>query len=322
MYQEYAIDPTTICGSFDRFKLFWNGLGYHEGRLLSRFPGSWEKRVVKSRAYKDLPDGLRKKAIEESLAKETKEKRRSIHSGRSFDSNTPSWLEEAERAHITLPFQGIIADENPRELQEVSCFNDIGETGDCWEMPRPWQITRYHKDMTFAAAPLLRTSREILFIEPYFDFQPRFTRPLQSFLSVLAPYAKAVRRIEVHLKHWDRESNDELFIQNFKRRGALSLGKSSTGNEVRALIEKLDFIIWESPSGSNGMHPRYILTEISGLGFENGLDESDDGDGITDVFIISGASLHIRWKEFQEATSTRRLIGRIQARDLNLVNFV
>lgn len=315
MYQEYAIDPTSICGSFDRFKLFWNGLGYHEGRLLSRFPGSWEKRVVKSRSYQELPDGLRKKAIEESLAKEVKIKRRSVLSGRDFDSNAPSWLEEAERAHASMRFHSILSEENPRSHTDVACFDEIGEPGDSWEIPKPWQVTRYHKDMAQAAAPLLRASREILLIEPYFDFHTRFTRPLKSFLTELAPYSSAIMRIEVHLKHWDNESNDELFIEAFKERAAENLRHFTPEHGGQAILEKLDFIIWESPD-ANRMHPRYILTEVAGLGFENGLDESDNGGGVTDVSIIAGASLETRWNEFQETSSTRRLISRIHARDL------
>ncbi|HBR95186.1 MAG TPA: hypothetical protein DEA90_13580 [Opitutae bacterium] len=315
MYQEYAIDPTSICGSFDRFKLFWNGLGYNEGRLLSRFPSSWEKKVVKSRAYRELPDGLRKKAIEESLAKEAKIKRRSILSGRDFNSNADSWLEEAERAHASLPFYSIISEENPRSHKDVACFDDIGEPGDCWEIPKPWQVARYHKDMARAAAPLLRSSREILLIEPYFDFKDRFTRPLKSFLTELAPYSTAIKRIEVHLKHWDNESNDELFVEAFKQRAAESPRHFVPDENGDAILEKLEFIIWESPD-SNRMHPRYILTEIAGLGFENGLDESDNGGGITDISIIAGTSLEARWDEFQATTSIRRLISRIHARDL------
>ena len=313
MYQEYAIDPTTICRSFDRFKLVWNGLGYSEGRVLSRFPGSWEKKVIKSQAYKDLPDGLRKKLIEDSLANEAKVKRKSIASGRDYDSNTPSWLEEAENAHASAPFCGILAEGNPREHASVVTYDELGDTEDCWTVPRPWQVMRYRRAMAAAAAPLLRASRDILFIEPYFKFSPRFTKPMQAFLAELVPFERVINRLEIHLKHWDDESNEATFQSDFEQAVADKL-RYCCPRGGEKLLKKLEFFIWES-SDSNRMHPRYILTEVAGLGFENGLDESDDGGGLTDVSIVAGDSLQTRWNEFQMATVSRRLVSRIKVRD-------
>jgi hypothetical protein len=317
MYQEYAIDPTTICRSFDRFKLVWNGLGYPEGRLLSRFPGRWEDKVFKSASYEELPDGLRKKWIFDALAAEakTRQKLKSIASGRDFDSNATTWLEEAERAHSAKPFSGILSETNPRGNADIVCYDELGDVEDCWNVPRPWQVTRFYKDMSAAAAPLLHASREILFVEPYFKFESRFTRPLKAFLSELVPYASPIRRIEIHLKQWDGDVHAEDFQEEFSQALEANL-RHLKPDDGDAIIEKLEFFIWESPTGSNAMHPRYILTEVAGLGFENGLDESSDGCGLTDVSIIAGDSLTNRWKEFQESTCTRRQVAKISAREL------
>jgi hypothetical protein len=315
MYQEYAIDPTTICRSFDRFKMIWNGLGYGEGRLLSMLPASWAKKVVKSSAYNDLPDGLRKKAIEDNLAREKKLKQKSVASGRNYKPDLGSWLQGAEEAHADRPFHGILAETNPREQPAVTCFDDLGENEDCcWNLPRPWQVKRNHIAMANAAAPLLRCSKQILLIEPYFHFGRRFTRPLLSFLTELVPYTGSIDRVEVHLKHNPERGTPEYFTEEFKQEAAGKLRFiQPTGGE--SLLQKLEFFIWENPD-DNRMHPRYILTEVAGLGFENGLDESDDGETLTDVNPVYGQSLETRWNEFQVGTAARQLLSKFSISDL------
>lgn len=312
MYQEYAIDPTTICRSFDRFKLIWNSLGYTEGRLLSSFPSAWAKRVVSSSAYKGLPDGLRKKAIEDHLIREKRLKQKSIASGREYQPDLGSWLQAAEAAHTLQPFHGVIAETNPRDAA-VSTFDELGDDeACCWNLPRPWQVKREHTAMAVAASPLLRCSKQVLFIEPYFNFGRRFTRPLRSFLSEIATYASVVERVEVHLKHNLDLGTSEFFVETFKQEAAEKLHfYCPSGGE--SILKKLEFFIWESPD-DNRMHPRYILTELAGLGFENGLDESDDGQTLTDVTPVSGQSLKTRWDEFQVATASRNLIHRFKVK--------
>lgn len=307
MYQEYAIDPTTICRTFDRFKLFWGGLGYGEGRLLSKFPGSWEKKALKSDTYNVLTE-LQQKRIEELLAREKFEKRRIVPSGREYDSNSPSWLDAAESAHAGKPFHAILAEGNPRKHKAVACFDDLGEDGDFWSVPRPWQIDRWHTNMANAAARLLLCSREILFVEPYFCFEERFTRPLKAFLEIVTPYANVIQRIEVHLKQSNPELSHDDFRDAFIEAGKQNL-KHCCPRDGKELLKKVEFFIWEN-STTHRMHPRYILTEVSGLGFEHGLDESVAGHEVCDINIVSGSSLQKRWEEFQETTSPRMLVCR------------
>ena len=92
-------------------------------------------------------------------------KRKSIASGRAFDSNAPSWLEAAESVHAQKAFHGILSEENPRDHADVVCYDALGDAEDSWTVSKPWQVTRYRSDMAAAAAPLLRASRDILFIE-------------------------------------------------------------------------------------------------------------------------------------------------------------
>lgn len=313
MYQEYAIDPTTICRSFDRFKLFWNGLGYHEGRLLSRFPGTWERKVVKSPAYKDLPDGHRKKAIEESLIREAKAKRKSIASGRKYDPCAESWLTEVEQTQASQPFHGILAEENPNQHSDIICFDDVGDKEDCWCTPTPWQVKRCHTDLAQTAAPLLLASRELLFIEPYFRLSSRFTRPLKRMFESIKEYEQKIDRIEIHLKKGDPKDGFENFLDGFEHDLKNKVQECCT-RPCDWVLDKLEFFIWESPDDDR-MHPRYILTDTAGLGFENGLDEDRGGDTYTDVNLVTGPSLERRWNEFQVETATRKKVKTYKAAD-------
>jgi hypothetical protein len=309
MYQEYAIDPTTICQSADRFLRFWGGLGYGEGRLLSKFPGKWERMLLRSESYGGLTD-IQKTAILQRLATEKETKQRIIPSGRNYNSNSTDWLEAAESGHSEKPFHAILAEENPRNHGAVSCFDNVGKDGDCWTVSRPWLIERWHTDLAKVAVPLLRVSREILLIDPNFQFKERFTRPLKAFLSELLPYAGVIRRIELHLNYNNRDLSHQTFRDEFLGDAKNNLRHCCpTGGQE--LLKKLDFFIWERPE-SNRMHPRYILTEVAGLKFDYGLDESIAGHELTDVDLVSGHSLQGRWKEFQIETSPRPLIHRIR----------
>jgi hypothetical protein len=310
VYQEYAIDPTTLCKSFDRFKLIWNGLGYSEGRLLSKFPTKWEWKLLKSDSYKSLSDGQRNRILD-ILATEQKNKHKIISSGREYESNTPSWLEEAERVHSTQPFHAILAEDNPRTNDSVACFDDLGVDGDCWCTPRPWQVKRHHTDMAKAAGPLLQASKEILFIEPYFKFSTRFTRPLKKMLETVQNYERKIERIEIHLKEREPRPEFDSFLKEFEH-NLRDKVKDCCTRPCDQLLDKLEFYIWESPD-DNRMHPRYILTDVAGLGFENGLDEDMGGDTFTDVSLLAGASLTKRWKEFQPESAERRLIHSFKA---------
>jgi len=312
MYQEYAIDPTTICRSFDRFKLIWNGLGYSEGRLLSRFPTKWQRKLLKSETYLSLSDGQRSK-VREILTREEFSQQKIIASGRSFKPETPTWLGDAERVDTGKPVHAILSEENPREHCSVACYNNIGEEGDCWSTPTPWQIKRCHTDIAKASGPLLKVSREILFIEPYFQFKTRFTRPLKRMLETVNDYEPRITRIEIHLKEGNPPDGFDTFLDGFEHDLRNKLQDCCT-RPCDVLLDKLEFFIWDSPD-DNRMHPRYILTDVSGLGFENGLDEDPTGGTFTDVSRIAGVSKERRWAEFQTTSATRTLIKTFKATD-------
>lgn len=312
MYQEYAIDPTKICRNWERFRYVWSHLGYDRGRLLSLFPKKWFAELYESEAYKDLSPAEQSRVIEK-FKQEKFQKNKIVPANRTVTEALSNWLEHAEAGHNLKAFHSIIADENPRRRSEVTLFDNLDEDLAPWQVATPWLVKRKAEQLASAANLLLQRGRKILFIDPHFCFERRYTNTFESYLEVIAKRALPVDYIEVHMNYSNKRGTEEFFLNDLKCNLNSKLRRYCPSSAT--LLRHMEFIVWEDSDDSE-MHPRYILTEFAGLGFENGLDESAATETLTDVTRMGGESLKTRWDEFQETTSTRRLISRIHVRDL------
>ena len=113
---------------------------------------------------------------------------------------------------------------------------------------------------------MLRCSSEVVFVDPYFNPQKlRFRRTLGWFLFAILkdrPGAPPVR-IELCV---DQEKYGRSFFEEECRRKLPAVIPSGMSVRIVRLKQRL---------GGEELHNRYILTDIGGVSFGHGLDESD-----------------------------------------------
>ena len=280
MLYEYAVDPS-VFESWSSYSYVMPDVSIEKGRFISQFPKDW-----KNRAKKIIEQNLKKKKIKPVEKKRLIEKLIQIDSklfnlnNRSFRfDEATSWLENASNSDKKLPFQAIISkinpDNNPRILK-VGEFDK--EDNNLWNIKTQASINRNAEDMVNVAKNLIKISSRFIFIDPHFSpHEKRFQQPLKNFLALIKKTTKSPI-IEYHIQN--NTKNIKLLLNSLK-------------NNIPQICPKditIEFIIWkefkyyEKEGKGKRLHPRFLLTELTGILYENGLDESD-GD-ITPVLLL------------------------------------
>lgn len=268
------------------FRYFADRFGVEHGRLISQFPKKWKRMVYDACAQ--CGDVERKK-IEEKLSRESFD-RKLFRSTRQYEPDL-TWLRNAETQQAGgNPFRAIIASENPREHVEVRVGDDLDETDSQWNVPRQRLIERTPAALAGCASKLLRMSRDILIVDPYFDPQvARFRNVLKAFSDEISVGGHTLRRFELHAS--DRKNGvTEHWAEQCRRHLPQLIGD---GVELR-------LVRWHQRPGGERLHGRYILTEHGGLGFDSGIDEGKPGE-TTDVTLLHPELCKQRWADFRDA---------------------
>ena len=293
MHREYAVDPEHLCQNWDRFWRVFEGFGFDKGRLISRYPKDWLKRVADSLntpACAGLSEMQRKRVVDR-LNREKKENGKVVSFGRS-EHPASTWLEIAEQSHGQQPFHTIIAEQNPRATAGISLFDDLG---DDWKPDLPWKSRREAKALSACARILLRTSSEIVFVDPYFCFEDRFLRTMKEFLLEPAKRAADVKCIEIHLGFPAKDPSFRYSLIELERRAQhLYLPP--------ALLNKVVFHVWKD-TRDDKLHARYVLTEKGGLAYDAGLDEDKASEAVTDVHLLDSKAADDRRRNYRKETS-------------------
>lgn len=292
MLHEYALDPVVL-SNWHSFRYFYEKFGVAHGRLISRFPKKWKRMVYE--ACGGCGD-IERKRIEEKL--------RDIDAmllptGRSYDVNLP-WLNNAEVQHRLQPFHAIIANENPRKVDEILIADEIEENMPLWKVSREIPVPRKAADLAKCLATLLQNSTEILFIDPHFrPYESRYKNALRHFVEVAFANNRKFKRIEYHL-----EENPDATAVFFERECC---------DKIPAIVPhgiEIIFIRWKQRDGGESLHPRYVLTDHGGVRIEHGLDEGNEGE-TTDISLLDEALYRQRWKDFQKATAAYDFVDEV-----------
>jgi hypothetical protein len=139
------------------------------------------------------------------------------------------------------------------------------------DVPTTRRIERTPEALAACAATLIRASRQIILVDPYFDpYAPRFRGVLRHLLQITCAGSREPDRLEYHLlqspgtnpnKHLDRPR----FCAGLRDIGIIPANLSVT------------FVRWRERQGGEQFHGRYILTERGALKFDAGLDAGEPG---------------------------------------------
>jgi hypothetical protein len=267
MLYEFALEPAVIRG-WDRLQFFLSNFGVEHGRLIARYPKRWEKLVIEGlSSCKDLE----KKRIIEALARG---RNRLFPRHHEWNEQLP-WLDNAVLEHGKRPFHAIVATRNVLGLDDILPEDiDITAPPRLWQVPRSTAVQRKAAVMADAARKLLRLSRTVLFIDRNFTPKDKgFRVALEAFLGALLDQHKKwlASRIEYHL-------GDSIAGDDFP-----DLCKAWLWDVIPCGMQ-VRFCRWNRTQ----LHNRYILTDVGGLEFGQGLDQAGETEQQEDQLTLLG----------------------------------
>lgn len=294
MIYEYALEPALLSNWKD-FRYFTEKFGVPKGRLISRFPKRWERMVLDSLSG---CGEVEKARIVESLVRIQKQ----ILSRHHEWNDRLDWLSNAETEHSKRPFHAVVAASNPRDREFVLEADSLSEVNPLWCLPNLPPVQRTATDMAQRVAPLLCFSKRILFIDPHFrPNEIRWRRPLEAFLAVAIHGRRPGEVVKV-----DIHANDELETTFFTMQCRQCLPQIvPSGMRVRILQ-------WRERPGGEKFHNRFILTDIGGVSFGIGLDDSDGDNGQTDdIQLLNQETYSLRFAQYAGSTPAFDPVGEI-----------
>jgi len=258
MLFEYAVEPKAIGSNWKDFKYLIEKFGFDRGRLISRFPKKWERDVIEVAQQSGMGD-VRLKSLVSRLqqAKTTA----LISSRRDYDPSVGDWLENALRQQQVQPFHAIIASENRGSRAYILVADEIDETDPLMVAPTNWEVPRVGADLAAAMAPLLRSSKDVLFVDRFFNLEDaRYKETLKASLAIMASSGIADVRCEIHYVEHDK-------------RPPLALVERHAGRWLAGVIPagmSIKLFGWKEKVGGADFHARFLLTDRGGMNVEAG----------------------------------------------------
>ena len=295
MLHEYAVEPAAIAEDWQTCRYLCEKFGYDRGRLLSLFPKKWLPLAIA--ATGDLRP-VEKLRVIESL-KQLKD-RASMKSGRPYDEQLGTWLENAIAQHEEKPFHAIIAQENSANHAAVLKSSDIDETMPLMAIPPDRAVPRDEASISGALEFLLRQSSRILFIDPFFDpYSLKYRRTLQACLRIVRDNNPAAS-CEIHYRfHPDKPANTELEAE------AANLFPGTVPEGLQ-----LKIFCWREINGGEDFHDRYLLSEKGGIAIGAGY-SAEGANQTTNMHLMSSGLSRRRYDSFAQDAGIYDLEGPI-----------
>ncbi|MGX9941911.1 hypothetical protein ACTG4Q_05455 [Bradyrhizobium denitrificans] len=256
MLYEYAVEPAAIGSSWQNFRYLFEKFGFDRGRLISRFPGKWEREVYAA-AYAMKP--LERARLEVALreGKQTK----FIRSGRPYDPALGTWFQNAVAQQAVAPFHAIISEHNPAAVSGVITVDEVDEHHPLMVSSHTWEVERVGTTLAAAMRPLLTSAKTILFVDRFFDLSKApYQETLRACLDVISTAGGSAVRCEIHFCDHDKRPPPEIIAREAHRwiDGMLPAGMS------------LLLFGWKERPGGEDFHARNLLTDIGGISVEAG----------------------------------------------------
>jgi hypothetical protein len=271
MLLEYAVEPQAIGSSWQTFLYLIEKFGFDRGRLISRLPGKWEKKVIQAAKESGVPD-VRMASIVERLRNA---KLAVVDYGRPYNSEM-SWIDNALTEHQRAPFHAIISQQNLAGNAAVLPVADIDEHQPLMTVAQDRAVSREAESIAGALSGFLRVSTRILFVDPFFDpYNARYKSSLRACLAVVKADNPGAA-CEIHYRyHNNKPTNTEL------EREAANLFNGVIPEGLAVSV-----YCWRQKNGGADFHARYLLTERGGVGIDAGF-SAEGGHQTTDMHLMS-----------------------------------
>lgn len=257
MIREFAVQPELL-GDWHEFRYLREKFGVDKARVIAEYPSKWRKLVHNST---DSFSEIQRLSLVEWLSNKDSFL---VPSGRDYPI-PDDWLQSTEAAHDTRAFQAILANINPRNHGKVLVPTSLPiEDHELFQCDCERIIPRTVASFIGISGSLLKWSKQIIFVDPYFKADREWGEPLKAMLSCTTP---AVSMLRYCAKVSPRGETEEHRISELKEGLPRYIPQGM----------RLEVVLLERTSEED-MHNRYILTERGGLKFPWGLATSNDGE--------------------------------------------
>jgi hypothetical protein len=263
MLSEYAVEPAAIGADWRTFKDLIDRFGAEKGRLISRFPTKWEKKVIQAAKEAGVAD-VRMSSIVERLSHS---KHKVVNFNRDYDHEA-EWISNALREHSTRPFKAIICNSGKVTCAETIEPDDCSDAHALFRAATSMDVTRTADQIANALHTMTAVSKQVDIVDPYFDLRPVKGNYLGTLVSLLARLAGApgqTKAIRIHFRDHDTRPSAEIIARDGSAQftGLLPPGY------------RIEFYAWSEKLGGEDFHDRYVLTDLGGIMIGAGL--SADG---------------------------------------------
>lgn len=272
MLSEYAVEPAAIGSDWRTFKDLIDRFRADKGRLISRLPAKWERKVIQAAREAGVPD-VRMTDIVERLRDS---KHKVVDFNRTYDHEA-DWIDNALREHADQPFRAIICDADRAACSEAMEPDDCSDAHALFRTTTSCDVTRTAEEIAEALHTITAVSKEVDIVDPYFDLRPTKGNYLATLVSLLGRLARdpgQSKAIRIHFRDHDTRPSAEVLARD---------GSA----QVRGLLPpgyRIELYAWSQRQGGEDFHDRYVLTDLGGIMIGAGL--SADGPGESAAFTL------------------------------------
>lgn len=164
MFKEFAVDPACM-ESFEYYSLLKRDFGFDRGRYASADVKTWVREAYSVAKASGITP-VRKKSVLNFLNKLQKDRKQNVFLDVRGARDGGSWLDWYRAAAEEYPFAGVISE----ALDNGISFEDIIEDDERWRTDNAIPCEKTKDAIVNALLPLIRISRSVLLVDPYFAF--------------------------------------------------------------------------------------------------------------------------------------------------------
>lgn len=300
MLHPYAIEPDALAATWKDCRIVLDLMGFQHGRAIAAYPTRkrWKALIrAACKANADLPDRDRRRILrklDQSNAKIV----RADAPDEYDDAVLPAeerWVRNAvARQTEAQAFHAILATRNPEGHRDVVLADDVEASHPKIKVSSSADVLRQPEALADHVGRLIRNSRNLLLIDPYFDpSTPRWRPLVQACIDLAGRTAEGRANVTIHTRCKHLESTEpnqqeqEAEKQEFQRSCRRHLQASGKVASIRVCR-------WlRTRDHAHDFHDRYLLTNRGGYNLGTGFDQR------------RGASQRVRLCDDQECEDVR-----------------
>jgi hypothetical protein len=262
MIYEYAVDPA-LCVDWQDLRYLVLSCGREQGRLISDVPRKRWTRLASEAINESNPKPVERKRLKEFLKKLSK---KALYLRKFTVKSNSNWIDNAIATHQVWPFKAILTTENYPGDEDFIIKNNISMSDhERWKQSPSVTVNRNAADMVDPITPLLENARQVMLIDKNFRLVNSSGHKIIKYKNVLLEtlnkinnkaYGPSIKKLVYHV-------GNKLSQEELKHHCALHLKNDMPEGMT------LQFVIWPWDE----LHDRFVLTDIGGVDFGQGLDE-------------------------------------------------